>query len=188
MEELLAWWSVPWAQIGQGSIKVAIWVVTVLFLLAGLAGTIVPALPGPLIILVGAVLHVLAYHFFLQPQNPGLHWPGLLVLLLFVVISQVLDFFSSAVGSKIFGGSKWGVWGALVGGIFGIFGGLPGLFIGPVIGALVFELAFAKKELRPAAKSSMGTFVGTTTGMMMKVGVGIAMIIYFMCDIFLLRW
>jgi hypothetical protein len=188
MDVLFAWWSIPWSEIGTGSIKVAVWIVTVIFLFLGLAGTIVPALPGPLIILVGAVIHVVAFHFFLQPQTPGIQWPGLIVLLIFVVISQVFDFFSSAVGSKVFGGTKWGVWGALIGGIFGMLGGLPGLFIGPVVGALLFEMFFGKREWRPAAKSSMGTFVGTTTGMLIKVGIGIAMIFYFLCDIFFLRW
>jgi uncharacterized protein YqgC (DUF456 family) len=61
-----------------------------------------------------------------------------------------------------------------------------GLLVGPLVGAFAFEMAFAKKETRPAVISGVGSVVGTLAGMGIKVAVGAVMIVFFFLDVFLI--
>lgn len=142
----------------------------------GVIGAVVPLLPGPLLIFVGAVAHTL-----LRPQS-GVSWWCIGVLFLLMVVAYALDFASGAVGTKKFGGSKWGIAGVLLGGIVGLFFGLPGLIFGPLIGGFAFETIFARKDLKPAVKSTWGTVVGTGIGIALRVAVSLVMVAVFLID------
>ena len=154
-----------------------VWTLTVSLMLAGLAGTVLPLLPGPFIILVAAVAHK-----FLRPET-GITWWCIVALALLVVVSYIVDFFSGAVGTKWFGGSKWGIWGVLIGGVVGLFFAPIGLIVGPIIGGLVAELLIARKKMGPAVKATWGSVVGTTLGMAVRIGISIAMVVLFMFDV-----
>jgi uncharacterized protein YqgC (DUF456 family) len=177
-----------WLELGDGTLHVVIWTITVLLLLIGLVGTVVPMLPGPALIFAAAVFHALAMRYLAGVQDPGIGWVGCLILLLMVGVSFVLEMLSSAVGAKYFGSSKAGIWGAVLGGIIGLFFGLPGLIIGPIAGALLFERVLAKREWKPAAKSTWGALVGTGAGLVLKGGAGVVMVAYFFIDLFWLAW
>ena len=177
-----------WADLGFGTLHGLIWVVTCLLLIGGLVGTIVPMLPGPVLIFIGAIFHYCALRWLAQVPDPGIGWIGMGILLLFVVVAQVFETASSAMGAKYFGSTKWGTIGALVGGIVGIFFGIPGIFLGPVVGALAGELIFARRHWKPAAKSTWGTFVGTAAGLVFKAGLGVLMVGYFFLDVWWLKW
>jgi uncharacterized protein YqgC (DUF456 family) len=178
-----------WAGLWEGTQYGFVWMVTVVTLVVGLVGTILPMLPGPMLILAAAVWHVLAMHYWLHVADPGMGWPGMAILVIFVVAAQILETASSAMGAKYFGSTKWGIWGALAGGLVGIFLAPPvGIFLGPVLGALAAEMIIAKRELKPAAKSSWGTLLGTVAGLLLKAGLGLAMVGYFFLDVFLLAW
>jgi hypothetical protein len=110
-------------------------------------------------------------------------WWGLGLLFLLLVASFVVDFLSGAVGSKWFGGSRWGFWGVLLGGVVGLFFGPLGLLVGPLVGGFAFEMLFAKQPLNPAIKATWGTVVGTTLGLMLKLGLSGAMIACFFVDV-----
>lgn len=146
------------------------WLATILLMAAGLVGTIVPLVPGTVLILCGAVLA----HFSLHVIG----WPTLLVLTLLMVLAQLLDILSGAVGAKYFGATRWGAIGGILGAIVGLFFGLPGIFIGPIVGALAGEL-LGGRGILPAGRSSWGTFLGTTAGMVGKFLIGSAMILWF---------
>jgi|GEM_PF-47118 len=178
------WWGGLW----EGTQHGFVWGVTVIALVVGLVGTILPMLPGPLLILAAAVWHVLAMRYWLHEADPGLGWPGMAVLVVLVVVAQVLETASSAMGAKYFGSTKWGIWGALLGGLVGIFFVPVGIFLGPVLGALAAEMIIAKRELKPAAKSTWGTLLGTVAGLLLKAGLGLAMVGYFFLDVFWLAW
>lgn len=154
----------------------AVWALTITLLVSGLIGSCVPMVPGPLIIFAACVEHSL-----LRPQS-RMGWWGLGAELLLVIAACVLDFMSGAAGSKWFGGSRWGTAGVLIGGLVGLFFGFVGLIIGPIIGGFLFEMLFARKTMKPAAKATWGTVVGTGLGMIARIGVGVVMIILFFVD------
>jgi uncharacterized protein YqgC (DUF456 family) len=165
-----------------------VWSVTVGALVLGLLGTVLPVLPGTMLILAGAVWHYLAMRYWLHVPDPGIGWPCFVVLGLLAAAAQAFETVSSAIGAKVFGSTKWGAWGALAGGVIGIFFVPWGIFIGPVFGALAAELIIAKRELMPAAKSTWGTFLGTAAGLIIKTGIGMAMVGYFFLDVLALGW
>lgn len=153
-----------------------------MLLVTGLVGCILPILPGHLIILVAAI----SYRLLTGPEA-GIPWWSWLILVALMVISQAFEILSGSLGAKWFGGSKWGAIGALVGGIVGLFFMPFGLFLGPLIGAFGFEMAFAKKKTKPAAVSGVGSVVGTLAGMGFKLVVGVLMIAWFLVDVLVIK-
>lgn len=154
-----------------------VWTLTILLMLTGVAGSVLPLLPGPLLIFVGALAHVL-----LRPET-GVGWWCVVGLFVLTVVAYVLDFVSGAAGTRWFGGSQYAVWGVLVGGILGLFVPFPGLLLGPLVGGFAFEMLFAKKELRPAVKSTVGTVVGTGMGLVLRLIVSLLMVSWFVADV-----
>jgi len=152
------------------------WTLTIVLLTAGFAGTVLPLLPGPVLIFVAGLVHTL-----LRPES-GMSWWGLTILALLVGIAYFVDFASGALGSKWFGGSKWGLWGVILGGVVGLFFGLPGLILGPLVGGFAFEILFARKKLMPATKSTIGTAVGTGVGLLARFAIAVVMIAWFFVD------
>jgi hypothetical protein len=150
------------------------WTLTIVLMLTGLAGTVLPLLPGTTIILGAAVMH----HFALGAEKSVGWWTlgGMLVL---TILSYVVDFVSGALGAKKFGATRWGAVGGIIGAIVGIFFGLPGIFLGPLAGVLIGEL-LGGKGLLPAGKSTWGTFLGTTAGMVAKLMISALMIGWFL--------
>lgn len=154
------------------------WVVVIFLMIGGMAGTVLPIIPGHLLILIGALLHK-----WINPAD-SLSWWGIALMAVLLVAAYVIDFLSGALGAKWFGGSKWAVWGVLAGGIIGLFFGLPGLILGPLVGGFLFEILFAKKELKSATKSTVGTAVGSTVGLVARLVIGVLMIGVFLADVF----
>lgn len=146
------------------------WVVVIGMMAVGLAGTVLPLLPGVALILAGAVVAALTLGV--------VGWPTILGLLALAVLAMALDFVSGAAGAKYFGASRWGAIGGVLGAVVGLVFGLPGLLLGPLVGAVAGEL-LAGKGLLPAGKSGWGTFLGTTAGMVGKFLLGLAMIGWF---------
>src|SRR5215210_622874 len=100
------------------------WCLTIFLMLIGLAGTVVPLLPGPAIILAAAVLH----HILLGAQS-GIGWPTFVALTLLALLSMAVDLISGALGAKYFGATRWGAIGGIIGGVVGIFFGIIGIFV-----------------------------------------------------------
>ncbi len=155
------------------------WIVTGLLFVVGLAGCVLPVLPGHLFIIAGAI----AYRLMVGP-GAGIAWWGFAILVLLMAIAQAFEIISGSLGAKWFGGSKWGVIGALVGGIAGLFFLPFGLILGPLIGAFGFEKAFAKKDNRDSVVSGVGSVIGTVAGMAFKIVIGVMMIGWFFVDVF----
>ena len=106
------------------------WFSAIVVMAVGLIGTVLPVVPGTTIILAAAVVH----RVLVGPEE-GMSWWGLAVLVAFTLISYALDFASSYFGAKYFGATKWGVVGAVIGGIVGLFTGFVTLLILPIVGA-----------------------------------------------------
>ena len=157
---------------------VAAWVVTISLLILGFIGTLVPFLPGHLILFFAAV-----GHWLMLRGDSGVEWWTFLVLGILLILSQVFEFLSGAAGTRWFGGTRWGAAGALIGGMVGIFFIPFGLILGPLIGSMFCEFVFAKKEVRPATVSGVGSVLGTVAGMVVKIIVGVLMIVWFLVDV-----
>ena len=149
------------------------WVFTLLLMLFGLVGSVLPWIPGAVIIFAAAVIH----YIFLPGQSVGI--PTLIALGVLMIIALILDVLSGSLGAKWFGASRWGAIGGIVGTVVGMFFGLPGVFIGPIVGVLVGEL-LGGRGILPAGRSTWGSFLGTAAGMIGKVGIAFLMIVWFL--------
>lgn len=175
------WESMQSNEVWQGMGTGLAWVITGSLLVVGLVGCVLPVLPGHLILLIAAIGHRL-----MLGEESGLRWWSFAILAVLMAISQAFEMISGAAGTRWFGGTRWGAVGALVGSIVGLFFLPFGLLLGPLVGAFGFEMAFAKKQTRPAAISGVGSVVGTLAGMGFKVVVGILMIVWFFLDVWVI--
>jgi uncharacterized protein YqgC (DUF456 family) len=142
--------------------------VAVLFAL-GLAGAVLPALPGTPLILAGAVLYAFATDW--TPVGPG----RLAILTALTAAALALDYAATVLGARRYGATRWGVVGALVGTVAGLALGPLGLIVGPLAGAVAGELLGGAA---PAAslRSGIGAVVGVLAGIVAKLVVGLVMI------------
>ncbi|MDI9240206.1 DUF456 domain-containing protein [Lysobacter sp. LF1] len=140
-----------------------------ILILVGIAGTVLPALPGLPLVFIGMLLAAWAGDF----QRVG--WIPLVVLGLLTVLSLGIDLLATSLGAKRVGASRLAVTGALLGTLAGLFFGLVGLFVGPFVGALVGELIHGR-EVRRAATVGFGTWLGIALGVVLKIGLAFAML------------
>lgn len=125
-----------------------------LCMLAGIAGSFLPAIPGLPLSWFGLVL---LYATNTVPTN---YWILGITLIITVIIS-VFDYFIPAQGAKKFGGSSYGIWGTNIGLIIGLLSPLPfGFLIGAFVGALIGELVFDATNHKRALKAATGSFIG----------------------------
>ncbi len=134
----------------------------VVALLAGLAGVVLPVLPGSLLLFGGAVLVAWAGGFAL------VGWPTLTVVGLLAVLIWVVDWVAAALGAKAAGASRWAVAGASLGLVVGLFLGPVGFILGPVVGAVALEY-WKDPDFERALKAGLGTFAGFLLGSVVKV-------------------
>ena len=150
---------------------------TVILMIIGLIGSVLPFIPGAPLILLGAFIYAWHSDFLVVT------WGTLAMLLVLAVLSQILEHFASLLGAKKFGASRWGMIGAFLGGIIGLFcGGLLGILIGPFFGALLLELLHGRK-LNASLKIGLGTFVGFLGGAIGKMIIAFTMIGIFLIKI-----
>jgi uncharacterized protein YqgC (DUF456 family) len=151
------------------------WFVTVTLFAVGLIGTVLPVFPGTIIILAGVLLH----RIMLGPDK-SVGWATITVLVLLTAASYALDFLSGYFGARYFGATKWGMFGAVVGALIGVFFGIAGLFLGPVIGAVAGEF-IAGKRMVDAGRAGWGSLLGNLGAMVCKLFIALVMIaIFFM--------
>ncbi|MFZ5634144.1 MAG: DUF456 domain-containing protein [Bacillota bacterium] len=148
-------------------------IIAVLFFAAGLAGTVLPALPGAPLIWLGMLIYGLIAGF--EKLTPGFFvGQALAVALVFFV-----DYAANIWGVRRYGGSGAAIWGSLAGLLLGvILLGPLGIVFGPFIGAVAGEL-IVQKPLASAVRSGLGSILGMIGGMAFKLIIEAAMIIWF---------
>ena len=144
---------------------------SILLMIVGIIGCLVPVLPGPPLSFLG----ILTLQF---TRFADVSTNLLIILAVVAVVVSILDFIVPVWGTRKFGGSKYGVRGATVGLIIGLFFGPPGIIIGPFIGAVVGEMIF-KDDFRYAIKAGFGSLLGFMTGIGLKLAASFAITVYF---------
>lgn len=154
-------------------LEIATWCLTVMLMLVGFIGVILPILPGTTLILLGALLHK-----WLLPDD--ITWMTIGFIALFWFLSVLADFGGVLLGTRWFGGSKWGMAGASGGALVGIFFSLPILILGTMLGAVVAEKFLAKKTHGASIKSGVGAAVGFVLSTVARLGCAIVMVALFL--------
>jgi uncharacterized protein len=145
----------------------AIIIFSLTFLIA-LAGIVLPMLPGVPIVALGAVLAAWMTGFRELSLNP------LIIVGLLTALAIAIDYVAGIVGAQKYGASKSGIWGSIIGSLFGLFFFPPfGFLIGALAGAVIAEMLIGRK-LEEAVKSGFGVLVGTFGGMVAKVFITVA--------------
>ncbi len=141
----------------------------VLLVLVGIAGIILPALPGIPLVFAGLLLAAWADDF----AHVG--WLPLAVLGLLTLASFAVDILATVVGAQRVGASRKALWGTFVGSIVGLFFMPIGLFVGPLAGALLGEY-WHTRELGRSTKVGLATWLGILLGFALKLALVIAML------------
>ncbi len=149
-----------------------LYVIAAAFIVGGLLAAIVPALPGIPLIFAGIWLIASVDHYL----HLGLWW--LLAIALIGAIGLTLDLLAGALGAKRAGASRRAVLGALAGTGVGLFFGLPGLLLGPFIGAVLGELSAGSSILR-STHAGVGTWIGLIFGTIVKMVTSMTMVVLF---------
>jgi uncharacterized protein YqgC (DUF456 family) len=148
----------------------------ILVMFVGVAGSLLPGLPSTPLVLVAAIGHKLYY------RETGAAWWVLIVLGILTAISLILDYAASVYGAKRLGATWRGVVGAIVGGLVGLFFNLPGIILGPLLGAMVFEVAGGRPWIE-ASRAGVGATLGVLAGTLGKFGCCLLMLGLFTANV-----
>jgi uncharacterized protein YqgC (DUF456 family) len=153
-------------------VDVLLYIIAIGLMVAGLVGAIVPTLPGiPLIF--GGIWLIAGVDRY---RHVGLWW--LLGIAGIGAVGLTLDLLAGALGAKRVGASKQAVAGALAGTVIGLFFGLPGLLLGPFVGAVLGELAAGNNVLR-STQVGVSAWVGLIFGTIIKLVSSLMMVVLF---------
>ena len=154
----------------EDPVSVVVLVFTFLIVLIGLIGTVLPIIPGTILIFAGALLYALVDGF----QVVG--WPTLVVLGVLAVVATTADLWASSIGAKIGGASGWSVVIGLLAGLVGfVIFTLPGAIIGAILGVLLTEIVRVG-DWRQALKAGSGWVVGWILSTVVQLGIGLIMV------------
>jgi uncharacterized protein YqgC (DUF456 family) len=145
------------------------WLASILLIVVGFAGIVLPALPGTLFILAGIFAGAWADNFV------RVGWVALTAVSVLAVLSFLLDYFAAMLGAKRAGASKLALWGAAIGTIVGLFMGFVGIFFMPLVGAAIGEL-IARRDHGQALRVGVATWVGLLAGMLGKLLLALMMV------------
>jgi uncharacterized protein YqgC (DUF456 family) len=150
-------------------VESAFYIIAAILITVGLVGAVVPALPG--IPLVFGGIWLMAY----ADGYRHIGWGWLLGIALLGAVGMALDLVSGALGAKRVGASARAVWGAFLGTLVGLFFGLPGLLLGPFVGAVAGELS-ASSSVERATRVGVNAWIGFLLGTVAKLVASVSMV------------
>lgn len=153
-------------------LDIALYVLAALLILGGLAGSMLPMLPGIPMVFGGIWLAAAVDGY----QHLGLWW--LLIIGAIGAIGVIVDLVAGTLGAKRVGASPRALWGATIGTVVGMLFGVPGLLLGPFIGAILGELASGTSVLQ-SAHVGVGTWLGLLFGTLLKLVLSFLMVSLF---------
>lgn len=148
---------------------IALWIAAGVLITAGLAGLVLPALPGSPLLFLGLVAAAWAEDF----TYVGI-WT-LVAIGVLAVCAYLVDFVAGAFGARQFGATPRAVLGAGIGTLFGLFFGIPGVILGPFAGAIIGELT-VHRDLQRAGRAGFGATLGLALGAAAKIALAFAML------------
>ena len=151
------------------TITLLIWLIVTLLIVAGVAGLVLPVLPGPLLLLAGLWMAAWAEDY---------NYIGITTLIILCTLATgatLADYVAGAFGARHYGASSRSIWGAAWGALIGIFFGFPGMVLGPFIGAAIGEW-LALRDVAAAGRAGWGATIGLVLGIAAKLALGISMI------------
>ena len=138
-------------------------------LIGGIIGSILPALPGLPVSWLGLLC------LFLVQGIETNYWLLGITLAITIVLS-ILDYLIPAKGTKMFGGTSYGIWGTNIGLVVGLFFPPLGFLICPFLGAFIGELMYNSQDKKRAFNAAFGSFIGFLAGTFMKVFYGLILL------------
>lgn len=159
-----------------------LWLLAVLLIGAGLAGTVLPALPGTALVLAGIVLGAWIDDFVhVGPVT-------LTAVALIAVLAWVLEYVAGLLGARRAGASRQALVGAALGTVAGLLMGLVGVLFMPLVGAAVGEYLARRADADAhgqALRVGVATWLGIMVGMIAKVALAFVMIGVFVAALLL---
>lgn len=152
------------------------WLLVSLLVLAGLAGTVLPALPGVPLVFAGLLLGAWLVDF----SSTG--WATIGIFAVLTILAQVVDFLASAFGARYAGAGVRAFWGATIGAVVGIFFGLVGIILGPFLGAVIGELS-GGNTWRASGKAGVGAWLGMVFATAFKLSISFLMVGVFLLQL-----
>jgi len=146
-----------------------LWILAVALMLVGLAGVVLPALPGIPLMFAGMLIAAWIDDF----TRIGV--VSLIVLGVLTLFTLVIDLAAGAIGARRVGASRRAVIGAALGTVVGLFFGLPGLLLGPFVGAVIGELA-GRRDVGQAMRVGVASWLGFIFGTLLKIAIAFAML------------
>jgi len=148
-----------------------------ILMLAGIAGCIIPAMPGPPLSFLGLIV--------MEFTSARPYSASLLVIYALLTIGVVIaDYILPILGAKRFGSSKYGIWGAIIGLILGPFlFPIIGVLIGPFVGAALGEIIGNKKNFEDSLRAGLGSFLGFFSGMVLKIIISLLMFYHYVVGV-----
>jgi len=151
------------------AMTVLLWVASVMLIVIGVAGTVLPALPGTALVLAGIVLGAWIDDF----TRVGIG--SLLIIGVLAVMAWGFDYAAGMLGARRAGASRQALWGAAIGTVVGLFMGLVGVLFMPLVGAAVGEY-LARRDQGQALRVGVATWLGIMAGLLAKVVIAFMMI------------
>lgn len=152
-------------------------VLTLVVVLIGLIGIVLPIIPGTILIFLAVFVYALVDGF----QAVG--WPTLLALGLLTVVATTADIWASSIGAKMSGASGWSVVVGLLGGLAGfVVFSLPGAIIGAILGVLLTEI-IRVGDWKQALKAGSGWVIGWVLSTVFQLCIGLVMVAVFVWQV-----
>lgn len=148
-----------------------------LIMTIGVLGCFIPGIPATPVVFLAALGHRI---YFGGDTGPSA-WV-LIVLGALMAVSTLMDFLATLYGAKFFGATRRGIWGAAIGGLIGLFFSLPGLILGPFLGAIVFEMVGGRR-FGEATKAGVGAIIGLIAGAVGKLVFCLIMVVLFSINV-----
>jgi len=159
-------------------LEITVIIVGSILIFLGLAGSLLPILPGPPLSFIGLLLLALV-RTFSSPLTP----PLIIVMGLLTVAAVAADHIIPVWGARRYGASKWGLWGSVAGMVIGIFFSPWGMLLGGLVGAVVAEW-LVHRETGQALRAGWGVIVGILLGTVLKLVLSAVMAYYFVRALF----